>query len=84
MMGNPTNDDWVYDDRYAIGHKAVVDAIDQRFDVVGSRLVFLVDLCYRQSGCLSPDDRQRHGVGVQESALDYIVACVRAEFGFSG
>jgi hypothetical protein len=84
MTGNSMSDDRGYDARYVIGHKAVVDAVDQRFDVVGSQLACLVDVCYRQSGRLSAVDRFRYGVNIQESALDYIVECVRAEFGFTG
>ena len=84
MNPNPTGDASVGEERYMAGHARVVKAVDWRFDVVGSTLAFLVDLCYRQSGWLSKEDRQRHGAGAQESALDYIVERVREEFGFSG
>jgi hypothetical protein len=83
MNQNPIGDESVDDERYLVGHARVVKAVDRRYDVVGSTLACLVDICYRQSGVLSDSDRLRHGVGVHASVLDYIVECVRAEFGFS-
>ena len=82
MTRNPMGEGPVYDERYRVGHTNVVKAVDKKFDVVGSRLAFLIDLCYRQAGHLSDVDRVRDGAGTQASALDCVVECVKKEFGF--
>ena len=78
VMNRSADEGPVYDGRYMVGHAKVVKAVDKRFDVVGSRLASLINVCCRQSGRLLAGNRQRHPVGVQESALDYIVECVTA------